>query len=185
MILAQDRTRIWNPQPKEEPMAWWNNSYDRSYLGGGRDYDRGYRSPENASYGTYRPAPRGMYDEGYSRGRYYGGASGWLDDYDANFRRTPPEQSATYGDQGDQAVRRWARRYGYDEGYEIRPNMGGGGMDRQQGSGGMRSSGGWGQGSQGMRSVRPSGWEQDDDRVNRGGQGRGFRGGRNDWGYQW
>jgi hypothetical protein len=163
-------------------MAWWN-SYDRGFVG--RDYDHGYGSRGFGSYGGYRPAPRGMYDEGYSRGRYYRGAAGWADDYDANFRRMSPEQSPTYGEQGDQAVRRWARRYGYDEGYEIRPNMsGGGGMDPQQGSGGMRSYGGRGQRSQGMRSMRPSGWGQDD-RIDRGGQGRGFRGGRNDWGYQW
>jgi hypothetical protein len=33
--------------------------------------------------------------------------------------RRRPEESPTYGRGGDQAVRRWASRYGYDEGYEI------------------------------------------------------------------
>jgi len=42
-------------------------------------------------------------------------------------RSTPrrrPEQSSTYGSGGDREVRRWARRYGYDMGYTIRPRGG-------------------------------------------------------------
>lgn len=35
--------------------------------------------------------------------------------------RRPPRESRTYGRGGDEAVRRWARGHGYDEGYEIQP----------------------------------------------------------------
>ncbi len=35
--------------------------------------------------------------------------------------RRRPEESPTYGRGADQEVQRWARRYGYDLEYEIRP----------------------------------------------------------------
>lgn len=41
--------------------------------------------------------------------------------------RTPrrrPDESSTYGRGGDRALQRWARRYGYDLGYEVRPRRG-------------------------------------------------------------
>lgn len=41
--------------------------------------------------------------------------------------RTPrrrPEQSETFGRGGDRALQRWARRYGYDLGYQVRPRRG-------------------------------------------------------------
>jgi hypothetical protein len=45
-------------------------------------------------------------------------------DGSAPTRRRPPQESDTYGSGGDRALRRWARRYGYDMGYEIRPRRG-------------------------------------------------------------
>ena len=42
-------------------------------------------------------------------------------DFGAPRRR--PEESPTYGRGGDQAVRRYARSHGYDEGYEIQPHF--------------------------------------------------------------
>lgn len=48
----------------------------------------------------------------------FGGPAG----YERDFRpRQRPEQSPTYGDRGDEAARRYARRRGYDEGYAIQP----------------------------------------------------------------
>jgi hypothetical protein len=44
--------------------------------------------------------------------------------------RRRPRESAAYGRGGDQAVRRWAERYGYDIEYSIRPGREGPGRGR-------------------------------------------------------
>jgi hypothetical protein len=65
---------------------------------------------------------------------WWGGAWGWppdamTDEYSMRDFREPrpvrPEQSGTYGREGDQAARRWARRYGYDVEMTLRPTRGG------------------------------------------------------------
>lgn len=87
--------------------------------GGGRVYDHGYR-------GTGRDRARGEWASGpYAREGYRREGYGY--DYDQQYARRRPEQSPTYGEQGDQAVQRWANRYGYDLEYEIDPNRSGGG----------------------------------------------------------
>jgi hypothetical protein len=35
--------------------------------------------------------------------------------------RREPRESPAYGRGGDRALQRWARRYGYDMGYEVQP----------------------------------------------------------------
>ncbi len=45
--------------------------------------------------------------------------------YDAPYRRHP-EQSPTAGRDGDRAMQRYLGRRGYDTGYTIQPNRGGG-----------------------------------------------------------
>lgn len=58
-----------------------------------------------------------MYGWQWWAGPYAGGR----DDMPATLRRQPPRQSPTYGRGGDEAVRRWAQRYGYDLEMELRP----------------------------------------------------------------
>jgi hypothetical protein len=94
---------------------------DRGY---GRDYLQ-YGAPFAGWYpgGFWAGAP--MYGWGG-----WGGGFGWpmypvplgYGGYDYGFReRTPPEESPAYGRGGDEAARRWAKRYGYDVEYTIRP----------------------------------------------------------------
>ncbi|HET7322085.1 MAG TPA: hypothetical protein VFI96_06295 [Longimicrobiaceae bacterium] len=119
-------------------MAWWND-YDRGYYG-----DRGYGYNRNAGdyVGYYGRQPHGAYGNAG-----YGGYSGMGYGYDY---RTAPRNSDTYGRQGDQAARRWARREGYDTGYTIRPHRGWMG-------GGMGGSYDWGYTGQGYRGY-DRGW---------------------------
>lgn len=153
-------------------MGWFDSYgasyYDRGFGGrpgwGGTRYGGGYG---NAGYGT------GGY--GYQGGTYlgYGGYDYGRAGYDRAYRR-PPEESPTYGRGGDEAVRQWARRRGYDTEFEIRPDR-----SARGGFGGMhpgyRSGGGYGAGRN-MTGYDTYG-------------GTGFRGGsaggRNDWGYRW
>jgi hypothetical protein len=139
-------------------MGWFDN-YDR-------DYDRaaGYRR-ERGQTGWGR---EGAYDRGYSdRGRWgtspargdnageyrsTRGYSAWNQPdtafggnrygYDYTYRRRP-EESATYGRGGDQAVQRWAQRYGYDMGYQIQPHGGGSTRGTMRGETGYGSNRGY------------------------------------------
>lgn len=111
-------------------MGWFDrddDSYRYRGRGYGGDYDRSGWGARNRGYG-------GSYGQGRTEGRYdrnYGGWSGYgaREGYGSEYQypRRRPEESPTYGEGGDQAVRRWAQRYGYDVAYEIRPrNVGGG-----------------------------------------------------------
>lgn len=95
-------------------MAIWND-YDRGYRGYGYGYGRPYYGW--SGWGNWANDR----DYGY---RGYPGAYGWAGDYDRTYR-VAPERSPTYGRQADQAVRRWARREGYDAGYTVQPRSGG------------------------------------------------------------
>lgn len=104
----------------------WFNDYDREYSNS--RWDRGWhpnrfgqqsRTFDDAAYRAY---PSGNRSYGYA--------------YDY---RTPPEQSPTYGRQGDQHVQRWARSHGYDTGFELNPR------DRADWESGYGRSGGYGE----------------------------------------
>jgi hypothetical protein len=153
-------------------MAWWNN-YDRNFS---NRYDRTYGyggGHQGGAYGTGGRYTRNDSAWGNRDRSYQGGDSGYSFrnryDYDTTYR-TSPEDSPTYGSRGDEEVRRWARRHGYDEGMEISPRGGqsGGRNSRwdQQGS--------WG--SQGSGRNMSRGW--DDSQTQRGGWGRGSQGNR-------
>ncbi len=93
-----------------------NRAYGGGYGRGTTGYDRGYGTTGGYGYGTRA---------GYGAGGNYG--------YDYDYPRRRPEESPTYGEGGDQAVQRWAQRYGYDLAYEIpprEPRRGYGGYDR-------------------------------------------------------
>lgn len=66
----------------------------------------------------------GWGDLGWYQGPYpVAGARG----YDSGYApRRRPEESPTYGRDGDRALRRWARRYGYDVEHSIQPRRRGG-----------------------------------------------------------
>jgi hypothetical protein len=119
-----------------------SRSYGSEYR---RRYDRGYDIDTRGRRGTRYGADFGRYgtpfpgDAGYPSARWGWGQIGWMGwgpgmeawpyasvpgyGFDGSYRtpRRRPEESPTYGQDADRAVRRWARRYGYDEGYEIRP----------------------------------------------------------------
>jgi hypothetical protein len=97
--------------------------YDRGY---GRDYRGAHEGGLAAGYPSvwagapypgfgwggffwppYAPLGYGVYDPEY-------------------IPRQRPEESPTYGRAGDEAVRRWARRHGYDAGYAVPPRNRGG-----------------------------------------------------------
>lgn len=118
------------------------HAYDRSFRGArgygrgyGRRYDRG-AGLELGRYGTPFPGA-----EGYPSARWGWGPIGWAA-WDpmlglgtepmpgmlgygygapAPTPRRSPEESRSYGRGGDRELQRWARRYGYDLEYEIRP----------------------------------------------------------------
>jgi hypothetical protein len=117
--------------------------YDRAY-GGDQRYDRGagYGQPSGhgldlGRYGTPFPGAAG-----YPSARFGWGPVGWAGwapgmefwpyadapgyGFDGRMEtpRQPPRESPSYGRGGDRALQRWARRYGYDMGYEIRPRDG-------------------------------------------------------------
>jgi hypothetical protein len=170
-------------------MAWFNDysrDYDRA-----QGYNRGRNPRDtpgmrSSNYGSDRgwgsrsawAAPyAGGYDTNYNaagRGGYWGESStrydtnrdymgrrfGYDADYDRQYRR-PPEQSPLYGRNADQAVQRWANRYGYDMQYEINPRQGGyggtqGGYASSQGGYGG-SQGGYGGSQGGYGGARQSG----------------------------
>jgi hypothetical protein len=138
-------------------MAWWND-YDREFDG---TRDRGGWMEERSRWDA---GPR--QDRGYGRSEYFAGRG-----YDnARDYHRPPHRSPAYGRGGDEQVRRWARRYGYDEGYTIHP----------------RSAGRFGQErlSQQPRPDQPFGQERWSERPRYGWPGPG-RDDRNDWGYWW
>ncbi|CAN5638185.1 hypothetical protein BH23GEM3_BH23GEM3_00990 [soil metagenome] len=118
--------------------------YDRSY---GSKRPRRARGipPEggyDADYGRYAtPFPGAA---GYPSARWGWGPLGWAGwgpgmgfwpyaampgygapaygfDYEDRQPRRRPEESPTYGTGGDQALRRWGNRYGYDFAYSIQP----------------------------------------------------------------
>jgi hypothetical protein len=114
--------------------------YDDGYRRDER-YDRGAGSGRTAGHGTDlgrygTPFPGA---EGFPSARWGWGPIGWagwapgmefwphgpIPAYGFDGRverpRRSPCESATYGRGGDGALQRWARRYGYDMGYEIRP----------------------------------------------------------------
>jgi hypothetical protein len=163
-------------------MAWFHDysrDYDRA-----TGYNRG-RNPRDtpgmrsSNYGYdsgwgsrsgWNSAFRG-YDRGYNRGGYWGESStrpgygrdylgrqyGYDSDYDYQYRRRSPEESPLYGRNADQAVQRWARRYGYDMQYEINPRQGGGSGSTQRGYSGGRQQGGYGSTQAGYGGGRQQG----------------------------
>lgn len=175
----------------------WFDRYDDSYRyrgwGSGRDYARGGWDggwgSRNRAYGG------GSYGAGWTGGSYdrdYGTRAGY--GYDYQYRQQRPEESPAYGRGGDQAVQRWARRYGYDVEHEIQPrNTGGqsggqgvrggygvggaygtgGGYGRSGGVGGV--GGGYGRG--GYTGQRGGSGGQAGGYGGSGNQGVGYRGG--------
>jgi len=154
-------------------MAWWND-YDRNYTG---RRDRPDRFGGGSGQGGAWDRSDRYAGEGVSFGRYLGRqpgrADGFAYGYDYQYRR-PPEESPMYGMQADQEIRRWARRYGYDEGYEISPGHGGGmrgrtGEDFTGGGGTRNRDRAWDESSRGGSGRGPQ-------------PGRGFQSGR--WGWR-
>jgi hypothetical protein len=109
-----------------------NNRYDRGYGRSQRyqrDYDNNfgrYGTPFPGAYGypsaRWGWGPIGM--AGWGMGMPFGVPYNmpWYGFGDAHEPpRRPPQESPSYGRGGDQAVRRWSQRYGYDMEYEIRP----------------------------------------------------------------
>jgi hypothetical protein len=107
--------------------------YDRGY---DRDSRRGYEGWMAGWYPWYPTAWAGMPYPGFG----WGGAL-WppyvpvgYGVYDAEYTpRVRPAESPTYGRAGDEAVRSWARRHGYDTGYAIPPRGRGGNAWRRYG----------------------------------------------------
>ncbi len=107
--------------------------YDISYRRRGRRYDRDY----DADFGRYLSPLPGA--QGYPAARWGWGPIGWgmWSGWDTGVDPAPgygfgggyeppharPEESPTYGRGGDQAIRGWSRRYGYDMEYTIRPRF--------------------------------------------------------------
>lgn len=96
--------------------------YDARFRGGGPGSGP-FRPPVEAGW-MYQPAfwgwsPMGW--AGWGPGMEYMPAVPWEGLREAPRPRRRPEESATYGRGGDQAVRRWGRRYGYDFEYTLRP----------------------------------------------------------------
>jgi hypothetical protein len=83
------------------------------------DPGRGRRPPYGGDY-------QREYDGGQRRDR-----GGYDRAYRGGARRRPPEESPSFGEGGDEQLRRWAQRQGYDAGYAIPPRR----PDRQQESG--------------------------------------------------
>ncbi len=126
-------------------MSWFDR-YDDSYRYGGWGQNRANaRSGWDGGWGS-RHRTAGGYSRGAGNERgYYGGTSYGATGYgrtgygyDYEYRRRPPQESPTYGEGGDQAVQRWAQRYGYDLEHQIQPRQGGG----AQGAGGYGATGG-------------------------------------------
>jgi hypothetical protein len=126
------------------------------------DYDRGYREGWNRGSGRQQWGYGGGWTDRNERwdrpARDRGGFRGYS--YDYEYRR-PPEQSPAYGRQGDREVRRWANRYGYDEGFEINPNQSGG-RPARYGQGAGSQTGNW-QSDRGIGSQPRQGgdWQSD------------------------
>lgn len=81
-------------------------------------------TPREWSYGLAEDDRR--YDHPYYRGNTTGGYGGdyrRAAAYEADYR-LPPRRSPTYGRGGDEALREWARRRGYDVEYTIHPRHG-------------------------------------------------------------
>lgn len=104
--------------------------------GGYGPYGQGYGPSMGTGYGAYDPGgpPYAYLPGGWDptlgwggwaqpvpyAGWMQGAGMGWGED-DPDPRPAPPRESGTYGRGGDRALRNWARRYGYDVEYEIRP----------------------------------------------------------------
>jgi hypothetical protein len=128
-----------------EEMPRYDTFRSRGGRGASRPYDEyagGYAGPRGGhtrydrDFGRYfTPVPGAA---GYPSARWGWGPIGWAawgpgmelspfagvpyHDFGEPYPpRRRPEESPTYGRGGDRAVRRWASRYGYDEGYEIHP----------------------------------------------------------------
>ncbi|CAN5721139.1 hypothetical protein BH23GEM3_BH23GEM3_07320 [soil metagenome] len=134
-------------------MAWFND-YSRDYnraegynRAGPNPRDRPGQRSTNYGYDAGSGSARGARGPAYGGERY--GAGRYGGEYE--YAQRHPEQSPLYGSNADQAVQRWANRYGYDHSYQIQPrNTGGqqgGGQQGggQQGGGNMnRNQGGYG-----------------------------------------
>lgn len=99
-------------------------------------YDRGYG--RNMPYSGWYPGAFWGGAPMFGWGAW-GGAEGWppyapvgYGRYDRNYTpRRPPRESGAYGLGGDRELREWARRAGYDVGYEIQPRGFRGGRPRR------------------------------------------------------
>jgi hypothetical protein len=156
----------------------WFNDYDRMYGSYDRTYSGSWYGPEG---GNRHRNDRWGTEGGWGRGRSpYAGRGGYSYEYEY---RTPPDQSPTYGRQGDQEVQRWAQRHGYDSGFQISPNQG-----QNQGRWGRQGNdqGSMGRpGGQGSWGSGRGNWNRSNQWGGSGGQDRERWGGAQDrdrWG---
>jgi len=127
--------------------------YDRSFADDWTRRDRQERQQRYGWTGTERGRPASSrFGSGNDYDRAYGGDQPY---------RVSPDQSPTYGRQGDEMVQRWARRYGYDIGFEVRPDRTG---DRMSGGRFDESRFGQRERYRGEPSRPPQRWAQRPDR---------------------